>query len=244
MISVVICSVDNARFAQVEANLARSMGEEYEIIRVIDARSMCEGYNRALQHCRGDLIVYCHDDIEVATNDLGRRLRRHLEQCDLVGVAGTTRLMAAGWVVAGIPYIHGQVAYVNPNGGYDLYVYGAAARLVRGAQALDGLFFACRRQVAEGVGFDAVTFDGFHGYDVDFTFRAFLAGYRVAVACDIPLIHASAGNFDEQWQRYAEAFERKHQAKLAPFKKRLFQFAVVNVQSKAEIMEVMTAAWE
>ncbi len=100
--------------------------------------------------------------------------------------------------------------------------------------------------MAESVRFDAATFDGFHCYDVDFTFRAYLAGHRVAVACDIPLIHASGGSFEQSvWQRYAGGVRvRKHQGRLSPFKQRNFQFAVINVQTKSEIMEVMRAAWD
>jgi GT2 family glycosyltransferase len=80
---------------------------------------------------------------------------------------------------------------------------------VDGAQALDGLFFAARRSVFERLEFDAVNFDGFHFYDLDFTYRAFLAGLRVRIQCDILIIHASSGSFDEVYLRYAERFAAK-----------------------------------
>lgn len=47
MISVVVCSVDDAKFAAVSASYASGMGAEpYEVIRISDARSLSEGYNR------------------------------------------------------------------------------------------------------------------------------------------------------------------------------------------------------
>jgi hypothetical protein len=41
---------------------------------------------------------------------------------------------------------------------------------------MDGVFLAMRREVALSIGWDFETFDGFHGYDVDFTLRAANAG--------------------------------------------------------------------
>ena len=49
----------------------------------------------------------------------------------------------------------------------------SAPPLVRNVQALDGLFMAARRSVIERVSFDPVTFDGFHGYDLDFSYPRF-----------------------------------------------------------------------
>ena len=57
-----------------------------------------------------------------------------------------------------------------------------------------------RREVWDAVRFDEATFDGFHGYDIDFTYRAHLAGYRLAVSMNLLLIHFSAGGYDLQWQ--------------------------------------------
>ena len=54
----------------------------------------------------------------------------------------------------------------------------------------------------ESIQFDAATFDGFHLYDLDFSYRAFLAGFRIAIAWDIPIIHVSSGRLDAAWQRY------------------------------------------
>ena len=66
------------------------------------------------------------------------------------------------------------------------------------------------------MGFDAVTFDGWHGYDTDFTFRCYLAGYRLAVCLDIRLIHFSQGTVDAAWLHYSKRFQEKHAAHLSP----------------------------
>ena len=110
MISVIICSIDTAKFAAVEATYAAHMGAApYEIVGVHDARSLCEGYNRGLRRARGDVCVFSHDDIEILSDELGGTLERHLASWDVVGVAGTTRMHAMGWANSGIRYARGVV---------------------------------------------------------------------------------------------------------------------------------------
>jgi hypothetical protein len=89
---------------------------------------------------------------------------------DVVGVAGTTRMCAMGWANSGICYARAVVTRRIPEG-YEIRFFGAPDVVNGAIQGMDGLFFAARREVAEKVGFDEVTFDGWHGYDTDFTLR-------------------------------------------------------------------------
>ena len=109
-----------------------------------------------------------------------------------------------------------------------------------GIQVLDGLFLACRREVAEKIGWDQATFDNWHCYDVDFSFRAHLAGCKLAVCNDLLAIHASVGNFDETWKLYAERFAAKFKGQLMPVLPRPYQWAGVRVATKQELVEAMT----
>ncbi len=124
MISIIICSVDDARFAAVSANLAGLLKDEpREIVRIPDARSICEGYTRGIARSRGEHLVFCHDDIEILNPDFAARLKQHLSQFDLVGVAGTSRLIRGEWVAAGPPYIFGQVAQKHPQEGFIVRIF-------------------------------------------------------------------------------------------------------------------------
>ena len=215
MISVIICSIDPDKFAAVSDTYARRIGAEpYEIVGIHDAKSLCEGYNRGLRRAKGDLCVFSHDDVELLSDDLGAALKRHLEHWDVIGVAGTTRMCAMGWANSGLRYARGVVTHRVPEG-YEIQFLGAPEVVNGGIQGLDGVFFAARREVAERVGFDETTFDGWHGYDTDFSFRCHLAGYRLAVCLDIRLIHFSEGTVDEAWLHYARRFQEKHAAHLA-----------------------------
>lgn len=210
-ISFVICSIRPERFAAVSARVrALFARHELEIIGIHDARSLCEGYNRGAAKARGDMLVFCHDDIDMPDPDFADRLLAHLETVDLLGVAGASKLVNGNWEHAGPPHLHGQIVHQPPGqSGWTYYVSGLQQPLMRGARALDGVFMACRRAIWEQLRFDADTFDGFHLYDVDFSYRAFNAGFETAVAADLLLVHFSLGNYDPAWQRFNRRFVDK-----------------------------------
>jgi GT2 family glycosyltransferase len=215
-VSIVVCSIDAAKFARVCDNYRKLFSSrEPEIIGIHDARSLAEGYNRGIAKARGDVLVLSHDDIEILTSDFAERLHRHLGQFDLIGVAGTTMLVSGKWEMAGDPYAFALIsAPVPESGGYVTVLRGGGPLVVPGIQALDGVFMALRRDVAVAVPFDEPMFDHFHLYDLDFSFRAYRAGYALAVCRDIALIHQSIGKFDGVWNEYRRRFEAKHRAHL------------------------------
>lgn len=216
--SVVICSIDPAKFSRVSANYSRLLASRaFEIIGIHDAASLAEGYTRGVRASSGRLLLLSHDDIEILTSDFAERVARHLETFDLIGVAGTTRLVSGKWSGAVDPYRFALITTPDPEQGTLITaLVGGCGIVVPEVQALDGVFWAMRREVVERVGFDATTFDHFHLYDLDFTFRAHLAGYRLAVCRDLALVHDSPGNFDETWALYKLRFEQKFAGRLAP----------------------------
>lgn len=241
-ISIVICSIDAEKFKAVSQTYADALaGESYELIAIHDAKSLAEGYNRGIAQSRGSIVVFSHDDIEILTPDFARKLRNYLNVYDIVGVAGTTCLIDAKWLAAGHPHVHGNVTHqLGPSGEFEVTVYGARSTVVKHAQALDGLFFAVRRKVLDTLQFDAAIFDGFHCYDVDFTFSAFQKGFKLAVCNDLTLIHRSAGRFDESWERYRERFVAKHGARLANKPPRDAMLASLRVRTRAEVLACCT----
>ncbi|HVE51622.1 MAG TPA: glycosyltransferase [Casimicrobiaceae bacterium] len=215
--SVVICSIDAAKFQRASASWQRTLqSAECEIVGIHDARSLAEGYTRGLARARGDVIVFSHDDVDVVTPDAAGLIESHLERFDVIGIAGTTRLVGGDWHFAGDPYAFMLVISPDPaTGKMTLIGKGAGPLIVPGIQALDGVVFAARRGVAREIGFDSMTFDHFHLYDLDFTFRAFLAGKKLAVCRDLLLVHTSQGSFDARWDMYRMRFEAKFAGQLA-----------------------------
>lgn len=225
MISVVICSVNEKKFDTVCANYAeRLAGERHEIIGIHDARSLCEGYNRGASRASGDIVIFSHDDIEILTPDFAARLKQHLRHHDVVGPCGTSRLVMGSWMGAGWPHLHGLVAHHFPpgheqGGMYRVLVLDTSEEDATGClQALDGMFMAAKRVVVENCPFDEKTFDGFHLYDLDFTFSAYLAGYDIAVFRDITMVHytyADAPGYEEAFARQCSRFEAKYREELS-----------------------------
>jgi len=217
-VSIVVCSIDAGKFARVSANYRALYADRaIEIVGIHDARSLAEGYNRGVAQARGARLILSHDDIEILSPDFAARVDRHLDVFDLVGIAGTTRLVGGKWAAAGDPHVFTLVTSPDPeSGGYATMMLGGGALVVPGIQAIDGVFMAMRPKVAAAVPFDAETFDGFHLYDLDFSLRAMRAGFKLAVCRDLVLIHESTGRYDAAWEEYKRRFEAKHRAALAP----------------------------
>jgi len=210
MVSIVCCSITPKKANALRKNLEKLLVEQHwEFVVIDDAHSLSEGYIRGIAKSTGDVVVLCHDDIEIIVDDFYERLIDALTNVDIVGVAGTTLVNGPAVFWARHPYCHGWVTHSNAQGDLIPTPMSMAPPRVDGAQALDGVFIAAHRKVFDRVQFDPITFDGFHFYDLDFTYRAFLAGLRVRIQCDILLIHASEGNFGQDHSRYAERFASK-----------------------------------
>ena len=212
--SLVVCSVDRARLDECIGRYRTAFAEEpFELIVIDDARSLAEGYNRGIARARAANIVFSHDDAFPISAAFADRLAAHLEEVDVVGIAGATAALSGFWGYAGQPHTHGHVVATAPDGSHvDLLVWGAAGRRVDRIRLLDGCMIAARRDVAAALGFDAERFDGFHLYDADFSFRASAAGHAVAVVSDVTVFHRSPGSFGAEWHRYNEKFLAAHAA--------------------------------
>ena len=244
-ISVIICSIDPERFAAVSANYAERLeGARYEIVGIHDARSLAEGYNRAIKRSRGDIVILSHDDVEILTRDFAPRLKAHLARHDLVGPCGTSKLTLGHWMKAGWPYRHGLVAHQFPSGHPEQGIFrvlvcdGSADAATGGLQALDGMFIAAQRGVLEALRFDEETFDGFHLYDLDLTFAAHLAGRDVAAFRDIAMVHYTTGgaaDYEQDFTRYRLRFEAKYAGRLSATPSAAIPFLQVRFERKEQV---------
>ncbi|MDR1661401.1 MAG: glycosyltransferase family protein [Azoarcus sp.] len=220
--SVILCSIDAYKFAQASACYSRLLsGLPFEIIGIHDALSLAEGYNRGLRQCRGEIVVFSHDDVLFLDRQFARKIGERMQRWDVLGFAGSTLMTnPPTWFRANWPYLRGAVCHwsrMKPDR-LVFTIYGAGAWPVTdGIQTLDGLCLIARREVAASIGFDDETFDGWHLYDCDFSFAASLAGYKVGVCCDLPYIHASTSlqtsenvYASDVYRKYAERFSRKY----------------------------------
>jgi len=240
--SVVICSVDDEKFKHVEHTYQTVLaGESFEIIRISDAKGLCEGYNRGIEASQGAVVILSHDDA-APVRPFAAKLRRHLRTVDIVGGAGTDRLIGPAWFTQGPPHTFGQVLNVVPKtGALSLSIFGVPSPLVTGIQALDGFWMAARRSVLEKgkAWFDAKTFTGFHFYDLDFSLTAYKRGFAIGVATDLSLCHASSSGYNDQWKAEVPTFLNKWKDHLLPAVPRNFTFATINFNEMNQAVGVM-----
>jgi GT2 family glycosyltransferase len=243
--SIITCSLNPNKYLKFKNNIEKTFKASVQIINIMNAKSLTEGFNIGYKYAIGEYIIFCHDDIEILNENIESLLKENLQNFDIVGVAGTSKLLQGNWISAGQPYIHGNVAHqINTINGpkYNLcrYSLDSNPRVVKNIQALDGLFIAVRREVMDVVCFDEATFDGFHLYDLDFTYNAFLNGLKTVVDKRIAIIHWSGGNYDENWYKYKGLFENKYKRQLNSNGQYGRQnFESITLDSKEELKTVM-----
>jgi len=212
-VSIVVCSVRPGLLEEMQQNYRAALGDRpHEFVVIGNARSLCEGYNRGLALARHPIVVFSHDDVELLSPRPFDAIEDALASHDIVGIAGATVASGPAVMWAGHPHLRGFVALPASDrpGAVQGTVYGLECGVVGGMQTLDGFLFAARREAALAVGFDQETFDGFHFYDLDFTYRAHAAGLRLAVTTEVCALHRSLGNFGEDWHHYSRRFAEKH----------------------------------
>ncbi|AXS79202.1 glycosyltransferase [Dechloromonas sp. HYN0024] len=218
-ISVIICSIEAIKYARICENYKCLFADvPYEIIGIHDARSLAEGYNRGITQSSGDILIFSHDDILILDENFAEKIIDRLSRFDLLGFAGASKIISGQWIDVANRYLHGVIAHALPKSkSLDLNVFGAQEwPTIPGIKVIDGLLMVATRQVAADIRFDASIFDGFHLYDLDFSFSAYLAGFKLGICCDIPLIHESGGNFDRKQREYAQRFVSKYATHLDP----------------------------
>ena len=175
--------------------------------------SIFEAYKKGLEACDAgpdDIIIFCHDDIEILSSKaefVGSLSQAVAQTVGIIGLAGTTELgeNAVWWDQTKWREgkHRGRVLHREPQ--VHSTEYGACGRVV----AMDGLFLAARRAVWEMVGLEKPKhFKGdWDFYDIHYTTRAHLLGYN-NYTVPIEVIHDSSGELvgRDSWHLNREAF--------------------------------------
>ena len=214
-ISIVFCSIDDNKCSRTIALYERLLSDcRHEIIAIRDAHSLSEAYNCAVEKCRGEVIVLSHDDIDILDDDFAIHLCACLNnEFDAIGVVGGTTMHGPTWASSGHPNLRGWITHRTDSGKYMVGVLHPSA-VSRGLMTLDGVFLAARADVFKTVPFDEVMFDGFHLYDIDWSYRAAQTGFRLGTVGELMVVHDSRGKFDAAMKEYATRFCFKHQVEV------------------------------
>jgi tetratricopeptide (TPR) repeat protein len=209
--SIIFCSIDEGKCRRTRSLYERLFeGYHVELIAIRDASSLAEAYNRGIAQSSGEIVVLSHDDIEILAPNFAVCLLSHLKHFDVVGVMGATQMTGPSWNWSRHPYLRGWITHRDSSANEWRPLIVHPARVSGEIVVLDGVFIAARRHVFTKVKFDDELFDGFHLYDTDWSYRAAVEGYRLATAGDLMVVHASRGNYDDVWRKYAQRFCVKH----------------------------------
>ena len=183
-------------------------------ITTTNQQALALAYNAAIEQAAPHtLLVFCHDDVWLGDQPLGPHLTEALQQFDLIGVAGNSRIApghSTWWLQPGTnqwdnPHLVGQIRHGDSSNHHPT-AFGATPAP---AQLLDGVFLAARAATLKrnGLRFDP-QFD-FHFYDLDFC-RSALAADLLLGVWPLPLVHASGGTAGSpSWQHALQLYHRK-----------------------------------
>jgi hypothetical protein len=242
MLSLVVPTPSDVLFQQAAGHFADfSGGVPLQIIHA-GGPSRAANVAAALKVAQFPLIAVASPEVQLLSRDYFPRLLGHLQRFDAVGILGTLLVSGPGWHQSGPPYILGQHLYPLDNGSIGLVNFGTPKPLVPGAQALDGPMVAFRRALLEAVPYDPHTFTSQDYADVDVTYRAFRAGYQLAVACDLPMFLRKPHVYAPDWQTQNQRFREKH-AGLPTLSPRKFCLLTLQFPTIAAALPYLTPAY-
>lgn len=213
MISVITCFRNDEMVGQLSANIANTIGHDYEFIKVENKTgcySLTEAYNLGAAQAKYDYLCFVHEDVLFRTDQWGHNLLAHFKadaQAGVIGIAGSVykiKMVSSWW--------QPELSELEPKRINLIQHYKKAEKTAREIRinplfeqrskvvSLDGVFMAVRKEVWKQFRFDDVLLKGFHGYDLDFTLRIG-SRYSNYVIYDILLEHFSEGVNDQNWLR-------------------------------------------
>ncbi len=215
MISIIYCTrEENKKHTE---HLLKACGNpKVEIIEYINkGESLTKFYNKALAETKNDIVVFVHDDIIVETKQIANRIVRMFEnnpEYGIIGVAGTKYLSNTGRWWDERKSMYGRVAHTHEGKTWLSEYSPDQDRRLEETIIVDGVFFAVHKNRIKQ-NFDE-SVEGFHFYDVDFSFRNHLEGVKVGVTTEIRINHMSIGMTNEQWESNRLQFSEKYKDNL------------------------------
>lgn len=224
MISIIVCSVSPDKLKLFGDNLAHTIGTPYELIAIDNRKdnfSITKVYNMGAAQAKYPYVCFAHEDIAFHTGNWGEIILSQLAlpQTGVIGFAGASikTKNLSGWIT--------DKKFINLNliqrdkgiAKKELIREGnnpaAAKELFQQVITLDGLCMFSRKDVWAQNQFDERNFDGFHLYDLDFSFSV-SRKFKNFVCFGIDIEHFSTGSYNHEWLRYTRVFHKKWEAEL------------------------------
>ncbi len=211
MISIVICCRGSKISSELEDNIAKTIGVDYEIICIDNSdnqHSIFEAYNIGVHKAKYDLICFMHDDILFHTKYWGEKLVTFFYDSNIgmVGISGPTyisKIPGVWWGINNYNITNSTRQYNIDTDRFNrtkhhLVVNNPYKEKVSEVVALDGVFFCIPKRLFETISFDE-SYGGFHFYDLDISMQIKQSGYKILCIYDILIEHISRVNLYKEW---------------------------------------------
>lgn len=213
-LTVVYCTRDINAKADYAQHLKDTCGCECEVnaIENPDGVSLSKIYNKTMNECKDDIIVFIHDDIEFMKKGWGKSLLRMFDEnpeYGVIGVAGSAQFdnNAAWW---NYKKRFGQVLHRKDGNAWLTAFSPLLDKDLQEVVVIDGLFMAIHRQRANNYFDPELT--GFNFYDINFC----LGNYRdkackIGVTTNIRIAHNSIGELKDNWYQNKDIINERYQ---------------------------------
>ena len=177
----------------------------------IGEKSLSQVYNEIIDESSHDILVLCHDDIYFDTNRWGKKLLRSFEshsEFGILGVAGSTFMPQSGQWWEDRSKMFGVVNHEHEGKKWQSKYSQNEENEIKQTVIVDGLFISLDKNKIKKR-FDE-TVEGFHFYDVEFTFQNHLEDVKVGVMFNVRITHKSIGMTNEKWESNKQIFANKY----------------------------------
>jgi glycosyltransferase involved in cell wall biosynthesis len=225
MITVIYCTRESKPEHKEHLIKTSGLHKHIEVIEIINnGESLTKAYNRGLKQAKNDIVVFCHDDLTIETNQWGKKLTKMFEknpEFGIIGVAGSKNMPESGQWWANPKKMYGRVAHTHEGKTWLSAYSDDLGQTLEEVVVCDGVWFALdktriKKEFNENV-------EGFHFYDVTFAFENYLEGVKVGVTTAIRINHQSIGMTNESWDKNRADFSEDYQAHLPADIKRVLR---------------------
>tara|TARA_R110000796_G_scaffold61077_2_gene141423 strand:- start:62814 stop:64481 length:1668 start_codon:yes stop_codon:yes gene_type:complete len=211
MISIVYCTKE-PKPEHTEHLRKVSGNPKVEVIEYVNkGEGLTKFYQKALDEAKNDIIVFCHDDILIETNQIAKKLTKLFDnnpEYGIIGVAGTKQMSESGRWWDNPKMMYGKVKHTHKGKSWLSSYSNDLGNDVTEAVVVDGVFFSVHRgRLKKGFNQDV---KGFHFYDVDFCFRNYIESVKVGVHTNIRVNHMSIGETNEEWEENRKVFAERY----------------------------------
>ncbi len=178
-----------------------------------NAKGLSQYYNDCLEKFRdSDIIVFCHDDVDLIFSDLSYQAAAALKHFDVAGVAGciSPKIIDKNlwhWMAGDIKNCRGIAGHAANKDQFYVTSFGVTPARVT---ILDGVFLVLNVKsiINKGIKFDEQFM--FHHYDIDFSLTCNKHALKLGV-WPFLINHQSPGlkNFNEAWNTSNQKFINK-----------------------------------